>query len=150
MLVIILCLLIPFGSISMQLPFFSKDITLSGLGFYGLFTNGLLNHIFELPVIGVASNVFIFGIAAAASYILMVLAGVAIFAGRLPYPVQYAAHRRIRLRIRPRIRLCGGLCLQPAADNSGRMGGTLGPVPSGLHFRLHLLRHPLPLPQKAY
>lgn len=80
MLVIILCLLIPFGSISMQLPFFSKDITLSGLGFYGLFTNGLLNHIFELPVIGVASNVFIFGIAAAASYILMVLAGVAIFA----------------------------------------------------------------------
>ncbi len=79
MVFIISCLLIPFGSISMQLPFFNKDITLSALGFYGLFSNGLLNHIFELPVLGVAADVFISGIAAAVSYILMVLTGVAIF-----------------------------------------------------------------------
>ena len=26
-----------------------KDMTLSGLGFYNLFSNGLLTHIFELP-----------------------------------------------------------------------------------------------------
>ncbi|MBR3976112.1 MAG: hypothetical protein IKJ88_09670 [Clostridia bacterium] len=80
MVFIISCLLIPFGTVSMHLPFFSKDITLSALGFYGLFSNGLLAHVFELPVIGVASDVFIFEIAAAAAYILMVLTGVAIFA----------------------------------------------------------------------
>ena len=80
MVFIILCLLFPFGTLSMQLPFFNKDITLSALGFYGLFTNGMLNHIFELPVVGVASDVFILEIAAAVTYILMVLTGVAIFA----------------------------------------------------------------------
>ena len=80
MVFIISCLLFPFGTLSIQLPFFNKDITLSALGVYGLFSNGMLNHIFELPVVGVASNVFIFEIAAAAAYILMVLTGVAIFA----------------------------------------------------------------------
>lgn len=80
MVFIISCLLFPFGTLNMQLPFFSKDITLSALGFYGLFSNGMLNHIFELPVVGIGSNVFILELAAIAGYILMVLSGVAIFA----------------------------------------------------------------------
>ena len=80
MVFIISCLLFPFGTLSMQLPFFNKDITLSALGVYGLFSNGMLNHIFELPVVGVASNVFIFELAAAVAYLLMVLTGVVIFA----------------------------------------------------------------------
>ncbi len=80
MLFIISCLLIPFGTVSMQLPFFSKDITLSALGFYGIYSNGMFSHIFELPVIGVAANVFVLELAAAVAYVLMVLTGVAIFA----------------------------------------------------------------------
>lgn len=74
-----LCLLIPFATLTLDLPYFQKEISLSALGIYNLFSNGLLEYIFEFPSMGVAANVFALFLVTAFSYLLTVLSGVLIF-----------------------------------------------------------------------